>query len=641
MWGGLECTVARVGDTYLDQTLLNGHENRPEDLDAFAALGIRAIRYPVLWERIAPGGLDEADWRWTDERLARLRDLGLRPIVTLLHHGSGPRHTDLTRPDFAPKLAAFARRVAERYPWLDLYTPVNEPLTTARFSGLYGHWYPHARDHRTFLRCLVNQVEGVRLAMRAIREVNPVARLVQTEDLGRAFSTPRLAYQAAHKNHRRWLSLDLLLGRVDRQHPLRDYLRQALPEEELRALDAGQEAPCPPDIVGINHYLSSERFLDERLERYPDVTPSDNGRDRYVDVAATRVLSPGPTGLENLLREAWDRYRLPVAVTEVHNGSTRDEQLRWLREAWDAAQRLHLNGVDIRAVTVWALLGSYEWNSLLTRRTGYYEPGPFDVRSGQPRPTALAHLVRDLAGAGQADHPVLDAPGWWHRETRYIWPASPGCASTRAARLKPPARRRLPRPVLIAGGGGVLAGCFARLCAARGLPHRVLSRRELDVADPASVAAAVARLRPWAVINGAGYARVDRAEREAERCRRENLRGAEVLAAACARAGIRLLALSTHLVFDGGKPDPYLEADGTAPLGVYAGSKAEAERALLAACPDALLVRSGAFFGPWDERNVAARTLRAAPQGREVAAACDVAVSPPTCRTWATWRSTC
>ena len=150
----------------------------------------------------------------------------------------------------------------------------------------------------------------------------------------------------------------------------------------------------------------------------------------------------------------------------------------------------------------------------------------------------------------------------------------------------------------------------------------------VDVADPASVAAAVARLRPWAVVNGAGSRPVDRAEREAERCRRENLRGAEALAGACARAGIRLLAFSTHLVFDGGKPEPYLEEDGTAPLGVYAGSKAEAERALLAACPDALLVRSGAFFGPWDERNVAARTLRAAAQGREVAAACDVAVSP-------------
>jgi dTDP-4-dehydrorhamnose reductase len=161
VWGGLECTVARIGDGYVDQTVLSGHQHRPGDLDQFAALGIRAIRYPVLWERIAPDGLDGADWRWTDERLGRLRDLGVTPIAGLLHHGSGPRHTDLGRPDFAAKVAAFAARVAERYPWLELYTPVNEPLTTARFSGLYGHWYPHARDHGAFLRMLVNQVDAV------------------------------------------------------------------------------------------------------------------------------------------------------------------------------------------------------------------------------------------------------------------------------------------------------------------------------------------------------------------------------------------------------------------------------------------------------------------------------------------------
>ena len=184
------------------------------------------------------------------------------------------------------------------------------------------------------------------------------------------------------------------------------------------------------------------------------------------------------------------------------------------------------------------------------------------------------------------------------------------------------------RPVLIAGGGGALAGCFARLCAARGLPHRVLSRRELDVADPASVAAAVARLRPWAVINGAGYARVDRAEREAERCRRENVRGAEVLAGACAQGRHqaprlldppRLRRRQARALPRGGR-------DGTARR--LRRQQGRGRAALLAACPDALLVRSGAFFGPWDERNVAARTLRAAAQGREVAAACDVAVSP-------------
>ncbi|WP_449235013.1 hypothetical protein [Azospirillum doebereinerae] len=142
IWGGLECTVARIRDTYVDQTLLNGHEHRPDDLDRFASLGIARIRYPVLWERVAPDGLDHADWRWTDERLGRLRTLGVRPIAGLTHQGSGPRHTSLLEPSFATGLADFAARVAERYPWLDAYTPVNEPLTTARFSGLYGFWYP-------------------------------------------------------------------------------------------------------------------------------------------------------------------------------------------------------------------------------------------------------------------------------------------------------------------------------------------------------------------------------------------------------------------------------------------------------------------------------------------------------------------
>ena len=92
------------------------------------------------------------------------------------------------------------------------YTPVNEPLSTARFSGLYGHWYPHGRDSLTWARILLTECRAVVLAMRAIREVNPTAQLVQTEDLGKAYSTPALAYQAEFENERRWLSFDLLCG---------------------------------------------------------------------------------------------------------------------------------------------------------------------------------------------------------------------------------------------------------------------------------------------------------------------------------------------------------------------------------------------------------------------------------------------
>src|SRR5687767_8768356 len=236
MWGGLEASVVRIGDDVVDQITLSGHDERIEDLDAFAGLGIAAIRYPVLWERVAPGRLEDADWSWPDARLGRLRQLAVRPIVGLLHHGHGPRHTDLTAPDFAEKFASYAARVAERYPWVDAYTPVNEPLTTARFCGLYGVWSPHARHPATFARILVNQIRATRLAMEAIRKVNPAAQLVQTEDLGKAHSTPRMAHRAAFENERRWLTFDLLTGRVTPEHPLWRWLAQCGVEAELREI---------------------------------------------------------------------------------------------------------------------------------------------------------------------------------------------------------------------------------------------------------------------------------------------------------------------------------------------------------------------------------------------------------------------
>ena len=80
------------------------------------------------------------------------------------------------------------------------------------------------------------------------------------------------------------------------------------------------ENPCPPDIIGINHYLTSERYLDERDELFPEHHRSGNARDRYADVEAVRIDFEGrPTGPLARLREVWERYGLPIAVTEVHH----------------------------------------------------------------------------------------------------------------------------------------------------------------------------------------------------------------------------------------------------------------------------------------------------------------------------------
>ncbi|HYG30582.1 MAG TPA: family 1 glycosylhydrolase [Allosphingosinicella sp.] len=616
LWGGVECTIVRLGDDYRDQSKETGHHERKDDIDLIADLGVKAVRYPILWEAVAPGGPDALDFSWHDARLDMLRERGIDVIGGLLHHGSGPKYTDLLDPDFPEKLADYAARVADRYPWIKRWTPVNEPLTTARFSGLYGHWYPHGRDYPTFLKCLVNECRGTLEAMKAIRSRVVGAKLVQTEDLGKTFSTAPLRYQAAHENERRWLSLDLLCGRVTRAHNWHNILFGAgVGWAELEAFESGEGTP---DILGINHYLTSERFLDHRLHLYPGHEVGGNRRDTYVDAEAVRVKRlEADTGIGPRLREAWERYRIPMAITEIHHGCTRDEQLRWFAEVWRTAGDLRAEGIDLRAVTMWSTFGNVDWRSLLTERRGFYDTGAFDVRSGKPRATVIAKAARAYGRGEDFDHPVLDSPGWWRRPPRlYPW----------NGRCKP--MEWGGRKLLITGATGTLGNALARVCEDRALPFCLTTRDELDICDDASIEAALEGRQPWAVINAAGFVRVADAERERDSCFAWNAEGPERLARTCAARGIPLVTFSSDLVFDGSLGRPYREDDPVSPADAYGESKAEAERRVLASHGDALVVRTSAFFGPWDRYNFAWAVLSALASGESFSACSRTRVSP-------------
>jgi dTDP-4-dehydrorhamnose reductase len=633
LWGGIEGTTNRVGERFFSQLRRSGHWQRIADLDRIAALGIRTLRYPLLWEELAPDGqLERIDWSWPDARMERLRALGIRPIVGLVHHGSGPHDTSLVDPQFPEKLARYARVVAERYPWVELWTPVNEPLTTARFSGLYGHWFPHGRDTLTFARCLLGEVRATVLAMRAIREVNPAAKLVQTEDLGETTCTPRLRYQAAFENERRWLSFDLLAGRLDRLSDVARWLMGAgVAERELAAV---QETPCPPSVIGINHYVTSSRYLDENADAYPSQYRGGNGRHRYADVEAVRARPEGFVEPVRMLRAAWERYGIPLAVTEAHMGCTREEQMRWFVEMWNAAREARSAGVPLVAVTAWSLFGAYDWNSLVTRDEGFYEPGAWDLRAPEPRATALARMLRDLASGVEPRSPVVQTPGWWRRRVRRFSTAQNGDGDDPRTIVRSVFEPRgispqsVIRPILITGATGTLGQAFARLCYLRGLPYRLLTRAEMDISEPASVRAALRTFHPWAVVNAAGFVRVDDAEGERERCLRENAAGPATLALACREQGCALVTFSSDLVFDGEKRGPYLESDRLAPLNVYGESKALAERRVAEMHLDALIVRTSAFFGPWDRWNFITQTLEKLRSGESVSAPDDAQVSP-------------
>ncbi len=134
LWAGFECSVVRIANSYRNQITETGHSERLEDLAAVRSLGIKTLRYPVVWETVAPDKPDACDWTRSDERMGELARLGIEPVVGLLHHGSGPKYTNLLDRNFPSLFARYAQRVAARYPWVTLFTPINEPLTTARFQ---------------------------------------------------------------------------------------------------------------------------------------------------------------------------------------------------------------------------------------------------------------------------------------------------------------------------------------------------------------------------------------------------------------------------------------------------------------------------------------------------------------------------
>lgn len=609
IWGGIECTINRIGDTYRDQLHYAGHYNRPGDLEIISTLGFSKLRYPVLWEAHEPTEGEEIDWTRTKTQLEKIRALGMDPVAGLLHHGSGPKFTDLTDPYFPEKLARYAAKVASQFPWIEYYTIVNEPLTTARFSGLYGCWYPHTKTDLGFSIMLLNELKATVLSMREIRKINPAAKLIQTEDLAKTHSTPTLQYQADFDNERRWLSYDILCGKLNKEHFFWRYFSDlGIKEEQMEFF---LENPCPPDIAGFNYYVTSERFLDENTAPYPRHTHGGNSIHSFADVAAARATKPA--GLKELLKEAWERFHLPMALTEVHMHCTREEQLRWFKEAWDNVCSLKKEGIDIRAITAWALLGAYDWNSLLTREEKHYEAGVFDLTKNVLRPTALSKLIRHLSSQKEYYHPVIEEKGWWHK-------SFPGNNYVREQSKTP--------PLLIIGANGTLGNAFTRMCEQRGIAYKALSRQEADITDPQQIEDAINKYKPWSIVNAAGYVKVDEAENEKDLCFKINAEGAAQISLLANKHSIQFLTFSSDLVFDGNKHSPYVEKDGVKPLNTYGQSKANAEILIKKNNPDSLIIRTSAFFGPWDRYNFVYFILNSLQEKKECKIVNDVIVSP-------------
>lgn len=583
IWGGIECTINRVGSVYRDQLDYSGFYRRPNDLEQLCSLGFKKFRFPVLWERHYRYD-DHATWKKTSNYLSVIFQHGIEPIAGLLHHGSGPPFTNLLDPEFPARFADYAYTVASRFPFLRYYTPVNEPLTTARFSGLYGHWYPHAKNENAFATILLHQLKATILAMEAIRTINPDAVLVQTEDLGKTHATMLLQYQADFENERRWWTHDFLAGKITPDTGTWNWLsRQGI---KYSMLDFFTSNNCSPGILGYNYYATSERYLDEDIFRYPSKLHGGNGQHIYTDTEAIR--HGRSIGAGALLTESWERYQLPIALTECYMNCTREDQLRWFFQHWKTISKLQQQGVSIKGITAWALLGSMDWDTLLCSFNGNRETGAFITNDNRIEKNALGRLIASLASTGECSEPIAFGKGWWEPE------------GINTSMLNKNEQELSPNPVLLLGsetelGAQLLDRCKARRIECVGIPTAELIPGNLD-----PIRTLLDRHQPWAVIYATASGSMNEAEVPENICRELQVNIPGRIASICHQRNICFTCFSSHLVFDGSKGSPYLETDTVNPVTTLGKNKADGEFRILRNHPRALIIRLGPLFSVVD-----------------------------------------
>lgn len=183
--------------------------------------------------------------------------------------------------------------------------------------------------------------------------------------------------------------------------------------------------------------------------------------------------------------------------------------------------------------------------------------------------------------------------------------------------------------IWLVGNRGMLGAELADTLLRSGLSF-IGTDREVDILDPAALAAFISGKDVAWIVNCAAYTAVDKAEDDAELCGRLNAEGPANLAQLAHAIGARLLHISTDYVFDGKGDKPRREEDPVSPLGVYGRTKAEGEARVMAEAPDSVIVRTAWLYGRYGP-NFVLTMLRLMKEKEEVGVVADQTGSP----TWA------
>lgn len=356
--GAFESTkIHGTGEDILGTTR---HDERwQHDLDLLHGAGVRQLRYSVPWHRIerTPGVFD---WSWMDGPMGYLETHGMVPILDPLHHTSFPDWLEdgFANPEFPALYERFILELAGRYPWADHYTIFNEPLPTTLFCSYTGLWYPHQCSDAEFVAMSVNVGRAICQATQSLARRNPRACFVHVDTCESHRALDRRSERwVRFADARRFFLHDLILGRIDRGHPLMPYLRAHgfRPEDQAWF----QDNPGRIDVLGLDYYFHSE------MEWYWD---------RTMGRANISFPCRSPRGFAEVGLDYVEQFRVPVMLTETNIRGTVQDRLTWLRFMREQSDLLAVRGVDFRGFCWYPSIDSTDWCHCCTKCTYSVDP---------------------------------------------------------------------------------------------------------------------------------------------------------------------------------------------------------------------------------------------------------------------------
>lgn len=343
----------RAGERELDEYELTQHYQQwHSDLGLMRESGASMARWGIPWHKVNPAA-GTWDWEWLDRVVDRFEEVGVEPMVDLMHYGTPLwLENEFLHPDYPARVAEYSASVAERYRGrLTCFTPLNEPMLNAIYCGLYAYWPPYAKGDTGLVSLVKALSKGISLAQRSIVDVvGDEATFVHVEaSFPFIADAPEAEEQAAFLKERAFIIEDLVTGRVGADYPLRRFLEtNGFTDEDF---SWAQTHAVQPDVMGVNYYPA--------------------GQTEIVSVASPHHGGPGDfrprhnawtEGLENVLDSFADRYGRPVFLTETAWTGTVEERLAWLDASVKTVSSMRERGKDIVGYTWWSLFDMYEWN---------------------------------------------------------------------------------------------------------------------------------------------------------------------------------------------------------------------------------------------------------------------------------------